>query len=553
MPLNTESRTLPTLALLLAALCLCAGLGIREPWPPDEPRYILVAQEMVASGNWFLPTRGGELYPDKPPVFMWAEAAVYRLTGSTRVSFLLPSLLAGLGTLWLTYACGRALWDRRIGMISAMLLFFTFQFLKQTTDGQIDALLCFWTTLGATGFLRHYLRGPAPGWFVAAMLACGLGVLTKGVGFLPMLLIPIAMLYRRVGAAPGRVTAHLSTGWKAASLAAFLLPLAAWVVPMLLLSLDDPGIAAYRDNILLQQTVERYVEPSGHLNPAWFYVVRVIPLNWMTLSPLMLFAIPWWWREARDEPRFWLPLLWIVLVVLFFSLTKGKRDIYVYPAVPIAALVVAPLFETLLKRRVLQWLYVAIAVGFTALLMAALAVALGWFEIGEEPSFPLSGLAPILAWCILASVASGAVFRRRHSYLWLSVLLLAAWLAFRLLATPLLNDSRSSRGLLQQVALRIGPAAELGLAGWREQTLLQARTVRPGEPALFGLRAPDPTQWNAAFDWLRGGSNRWLLFPDETAPECLDLERAEDMGRYHDTHWLLVNSDALEPGCRAGD
>jgi 4-amino-4-deoxy-L-arabinose transferase-like glycosyltransferase len=145
---------------------------------------------------------------------MWSQAAVYALTASTRLAFLLPSLLAALVTLWLVYACGRDLWDRRTGLIAAALLFCTFQFLKQTSTGQIDALLCLWTTLAATGFLRHYLRGPAPFWLGLAALACGLGVITKGVGFLPVLFVPVAMLYRRLGRPPGVITPAMPVGWQ---------------------------------------------------------------------------------------------------------------------------------------------------------------------------------------------------------------------------------------------------------------------------------------------------------------------------------------------------
>ncbi|HYN41236.1 MAG TPA: glycosyl transferase, partial [Thermoanaerobaculia bacterium] len=85
--------------LLLATVLFAAGIGLRDPWPADEPRFALVARQMVESGQWLFPMRGGELYPDKPPVFMWTIALFLKATGSLRVAFLLPSLLAGLGTL----------------------------------------------------------------------------------------------------------------------------------------------------------------------------------------------------------------------------------------------------------------------------------------------------------------------------------------------------------------------------------------------------------------------------------------------------------------------
>src|SRR3546814_4378653 len=51
---------------ILALLVLGAGLGLRDPWPADEPRFALVAKHMVESGDWLFPHRGSELYADKP-------------------------------------------------------------------------------------------------------------------------------------------------------------------------------------------------------------------------------------------------------------------------------------------------------------------------------------------------------------------------------------------------------------------------------------------------------------------------------------------------------
>ena len=35
---------------------------------------------MVESGQWLFPMRGDELYPDKPPLFMWMQAAAFTKT-----------------------------------------------------------------------------------------------------------------------------------------------------------------------------------------------------------------------------------------------------------------------------------------------------------------------------------------------------------------------------------------------------------------------------------------------------------------------------------------
>src|SRR6478672_9021762 len=84
---------------ILGLLVIGAGLGLRDPWPADEPRFALIARDMLATGDWLIPRVGGDLYPDKPPFYFWLMAVSMALTGSMRVGFLVPSLLAGLGTL----------------------------------------------------------------------------------------------------------------------------------------------------------------------------------------------------------------------------------------------------------------------------------------------------------------------------------------------------------------------------------------------------------------------------------------------------------------------
>ena len=121
--LPTTARSRDTwLFWIIALLVLGAGLGLRDPWPADEPRFTLVAKQMIESGDWLFPHRGTELYSDKPPLFMAAQAFFYTLFGNWRVAFLLPSLLAGLGMLGLVYDLGRRLWNHRVGVYAAAAL-----------------------------------------------------------------------------------------------------------------------------------------------------------------------------------------------------------------------------------------------------------------------------------------------------------------------------------------------------------------------------------------------------------------------------------------------
>ena len=82
------------------------------------------------------------------------------ITGSLRVSFLLPSLLGALLSLWLVSDLARRLWSPRHSLYALAALFCTLQFGLMAKRAQIDMVLVAMTTLSLWGLLRHLLRGP---------------------------------------------------------------------------------------------------------------------------------------------------------------------------------------------------------------------------------------------------------------------------------------------------------------------------------------------------------------------------------------------------------
>ncbi|MCA1734161.1 MAG: glycosyltransferase family 39 protein, partial [Acidobacteria bacterium] len=277
-------ETLERVLLALAALVLLgAGLGLRHPWPADEPRFALIARDMAATGHWLIPQVGAEPYADKPPLFFWMIASVYWLTGSLRLAFLVPSLLSSLGVLALIYDLGRRWWNHRVGLYAAAILLSTVQFLVQAHAAQIDMTLTFFTTLALYGLARHLRSGPEWRWYLVSFAAMGAGIITKGVGFLPLLaLIPWGWAaFRRWPEA----TRAGSWKWAAGPLM-LVAVISIWLLPMLgtVEAAHDPELTAYRDEILFKQTGERYAHPWGHIRPVWYFFVNVIPPLWLPLS-----------------------------------------------------------------------------------------------------------------------------------------------------------------------------------------------------------------------------------------------------------------------------
>jgi len=314
---------------------------------------------------------------------------------------------------------------------------------------------------------------------------------------------------------------------------------------------------AYVDDILLRQTVTRYANSWHHGQP-WWYFIEVALTAWLPTVLALPWAIPAWRRRLRRrDARFWIPLGWVLLVFVFFSIPSGKRDMYILPALPMLALALAPLLPGILRRKNAQRLLLGFVLLFSlAALGAGLAMLLG--DPGFERNF-MEGrdarVADGLAWMVAAvggfGLGSALWFGHRRAHAALVAMLTALWLLYSLVGAPLLNDGSSSRGLMRSVGAAIGPDAQLGLVGWREQQLLMA-----DRPAVdFGFRRPQPEQFALGLAWLRAApAPRWLLVQETALPECVDRGVARDMGNANRRRWWLLRAsaaaacDAVMPG-----
>jgi 4-amino-4-deoxy-L-arabinose transferase-like glycosyltransferase len=553
-----ERRALWALALLAFAV-LATGIGLRDPWPSDEPRFALVAKQMVESGDWLMPHRGVELYADKPPLFMDLQAAAYELTRDWRIAFLLPSLLAGLGTLLLVYDLGRRLWDRRTGLLAAWLTLFALGFTFQARRAQIDPTVTFLIVLAVYGFLRHLLCGPDWRWWVLGGFVAGLGVVTKGVGVLAFFVVLPWWWWRRHEHAADAARARGGWRWWLAP-GACVLAVGLWLVPMLLVvrAHPDPTHVAYAHDLLFKQTAQRYAAAWHHEQPPWYYL-EVIALQWLPLSLFLPWLAPPWWRALRArDPRFICLLGFVALILAFFSASAGKREVYILPALPLLALAAAPLLPQILQRtpwpgRCLWALCAAFALAMFGVGAWATWIAPDWGA--RQLAAHAFDANAMRVWPWLAAIGAGGLLgcllaTPRRPLAAATVTLAMLWIGVGFGVQPTLNDASSARGLMRAVGERLGAQGELGLVAWKEQNLLMAD--RPA--ADFGFSRPWTQQLGAAIRWQRAAPEmRWILLPESALTPCVERARALDLGIANRIHWWLFRADALMPACRDGD
>jgi 4-amino-4-deoxy-L-arabinose transferase-like glycosyltransferase len=467
--------------LVAAALLFLTGLGGVGLWAPDEPRYAQVAEEARSLAHGW---RGlvvlhlnGKAYDQKPPLYYWTAAALGAPLGRvTEAAARLPSALCGIACVALLLRFGRALVPPRTALLAGALLLTSQEFAHLARRVQLDVMLTAFTTLAMWAIWRVD-RGAGSRRRDAVLLhaSLGLAALTKGpVGWLPLLVAAVYLAWE------GRLRDFRRlVPWWAPLLSVG--PLLAWFAGTVAL-----GPKGWVGGALVQNLYGRFVHGTSHGRPLYYFLYNfpILFLPWALAWPLVVRPV---WEalraEADPERRRVVRFLvsWIATLFVFFSLSSGKRSLYLLPAAPAAALLTADaLLRALDARPALpRWLAAAGAVLVGAGLLGGIAIA------AAGPSLPhplprLYGVA-LAAGAGLAALAWRRAGDTRAPRPWvaglggpmtarLAVVLLTVWLlelaSFTLLF-PALDEEKSPRSIALAAAELAGPDERIGLVGER--------------------------------------------------------------------------------------
>jgi 4-amino-4-deoxy-L-arabinose transferase-like glycosyltransferase len=334
-----------TIALLALVACLTSA---RDVWPPDEPRYIRVAQEMVEDGNWLVPRLNGTLYTQKPPLFFWLLAISASAFGSwDRLVMIVPSICGAVGCLWVMLWFGAMSGRRGTGIRAAWILAGCLPFLFTAQLVRMDILLACTVAVAIACVFRLLVVGAKPPGTVLAGLygALAAGTLIKGpVAVALPALATIVWLAREGG---WRRLRQLRLEWGVPIYVGLVL---AWAVPAAV----EAG-PAYVWHVLVEQSIGRVSgELSGSHPQPWYFYLIAFP--WMALPWLPFFAASAFVRAPEGGPAVERQALslwwsWWVTTFVFFSLAAGKLEIYLLPLFPAMALITACFWERVLLAR----------------------------------------------------------------------------------------------------------------------------------------------------------------------------------------------------------
>lgn len=519
--------------LLLAGFCAFLffyGLGAFGLIGADEPRYAQVAREMLARRDWITPTLGGHAWLEKPPLYYWQAMLVYSVLGVSDVAARIPSAL-----------------DATL-LVVAVYFFFR----KFRRGVEVDAALITASCAGMIGYARAAsMDMPLAaaftiamlawwGWresenriYLAAFYAClALGMLAKGP-VAPFLAAVILLIF---AAASNAWRVLLRTLWIPGILLFCVIALP-WYIAV---QIQNPQF--FREFILEHNLARFSTGLYHHPEPFWYY----LPVTALALVPWVVFvaaaaveSFRVWWTERktiRNEPDLELQFrisacCWLVVPVLFFSMSQSKLPGYILPAIPAGAILLADYllqhFEH--EEPLSRWLTVMHALIASAPIVPSLLI--GYVVMKHKlpsgrPLFFALGVAFVVCVGIALTLVSRVRLRMLRFVTLIPVVLAVA--AVLKMGTVAIDEKLSARPLAielagvetQKLPLAVCGASrevEYGLAFYRNQTIARYESGEvPSSEHL--LVAPIAWMDNVA----KQTSGRRVTFLGHYAPQGLD-------------------------------
>ena len=333
-PYLKRDITLLSLSLLLAFL-----LGIDgHPYAvPSEARYIEIPRQMVNTGDWITPRLNGVKYFEKPPLFYWVQAAQLTFFGPGEFSGRFWTAMSMLAVCLVSSVVAYKRYGRLEGVLSPLILASCILGFVSSRVVLLDVPVSLFLIVSLFSFLFavEYPSGRQRDALLAIMyVSAALATLTKG---LIGIVIP-AMVIGSWIALTGRWRLLFAVRLLPGSFL-FLLIVGPWHY---LAAQDTPEFFHF---YFFHEHFSRFLTKvhGRYQSPLFFAAVLVAGM-----LPWTVFLFQAIHARLRDAFRFrhndgsdLYFMLWVSLVLLFFSLSKSQLIPYIFPIFPVLAVLIA--------------------------------------------------------------------------------------------------------------------------------------------------------------------------------------------------------------------
>ena len=519
--------------LLIAGFCAFLffyGLGQFGLIGADEPRYAQVAREMLERSDWITPVLGGQAWLEKPPLYYWQAMLAYSVFGVSDVAARIPAAIDATLLVIAVYLFFRR-FRRGVEVDAALITASCAGMIGYARAASMDMALAAAFSIGMLAWWA-WRESSKRAYLAAFYIFIALGMLAKGP-VAPFLAAGVMVLFA-LGTREYRLV--LKTLWLPGVLlfCAIALP---WYVAV---QLRNPQF--FREFILEHNLARFSSDLYHHRQPFWYY----LPVTALAFLPWTVFVIAAmvqplrsWWADRNTvspEPDLeWqfslFACCWLVVPVVFFSISQSKLPGYILPSIPAGAVLLAAYVRQRLadEQNVSKALAVLHALLAAAPIVPSLLIA---YVIAEHrlPAGRPMLIALAIAFVLCAAIALTLVSRlrlRMLRFVTLIPVVLSVAAVLKLGATAI-DQKLSVRPLaaeissvethpLQLAVYGVPREMEYGLAFYRNRPIVRyERGSVPEEEHLLVA----PARWKV--DVAKRTMGRRVTFLGHYAPQDVD-------------------------------
>ena len=375
----------------------------------DETRYVSMARDMFHCKDFLTLYLNGEFFFEKPPLYFWGECLSFAIFGKvTEFTARFPVALYGTLSTLLLYFTGKKIVSRRFGVISALILATTLEFVILAKFAILDIVVT--TCVGFSvmfGFLTQFVQDKNKKymWWLFYIFS-GLAVMAKGI---PGFVVPFAVMFF-VTIANKTFKQVFKPQYILPGFLLFFLIVLPW--HLIMFKIHDP---LFFHEYIIKHYIERFLN-SNEINreqPFYFYILTVlwglvpwifsaIAVGITKLKSIKKFNV----TELSNPQKYLLfNAIAFVVTMLFFSSSSTKLITYILPVYFFTACILGFVWEDYMFNKKYEK-----PINITVYILGGICILAGILTCFAKfvlPAQTYSDLLTIKWFCIILVLAFG--------------------------------------------------------------------------------------------------------------------------------------------------
>lgn len=375
----------------------------------DETRYVSMARDMFHCKDFLTLYLNGEFFFEKPPLYFWGECLSFAIFGKvTEFTARFPVALYGTLSTLLLYFTGKKIVSRRFGVISALILATTLEFVILAKFAILDIVVT--TCVGFSvmfGFLTQFVQDKNKKymWWLFYIFS-GLAVMAKGI---PGFVVPFAVMFF-VTIANMTFKQVFKPQYILPGFLLFFLIVLPW--HLIMFKIHDP---LFFHEYIIKHHIERFLN-SNEINreqPFYFYILTVlwglvpwifsaIAVGITKLKSIKKFNV----TELSNPQKYLLfNAIAFVVTMLFFSSSSTKLITYILPVYFFTACILGFVWEDYMFNKKYEK-----PINITVYILGGICILAGILTCFAKfvlPAQTYSDLLTIKWFCIILVLAFG--------------------------------------------------------------------------------------------------------------------------------------------------